>query len=52
MNAALTRDNAAQMIWNALQAETVRYSLAGQAVKTGDTLLETALVMTMPSTLV
>ena len=42
MNAALTRDNAAQMIWNALQAETVRYSLAGQAVKTGDTLLETA----------
>ena len=42
MNAALTRDNAAQMIWNALQAETVRYSLAGQAVKTGDTLLQTA----------
>ena len=42
MNAALTRDNAAQMIWNALQAETIRYSLAGQAVKTGDTLLETA----------
>ena len=42
MNAALTRDNAAQMIWNALQAETVRYNLAGQAVKTGDTLLETA----------
>lgn len=42
MNAALTRDNAAQMIWNALQAETVRYSLAGQAVMTGDTLLETA----------
>ena len=42
MSAALTRDNAAQMIWNALQAETVRYSLAGQAVKTGDTLLETA----------
>ena len=32
MNAALTRDNAAQMIWNALQAETVRYNLAGQAV--------------------
>ena len=42
MNAALTRDNAAQMIWNALQAETVRYSLAGQAVKTGDTLLQDA----------
>ena len=42
MNAALTRDNAAQMIWNALQAETIRYSLAGQAVKTGDTLLQDA----------
>ncbi len=42
MSAPLSRDNAAQMIWNALQAETVRYSLAGQAVKTGDTLLETA----------
>ena len=39
MNAALTRDNAAQMIWNALQAETVRYTLAGQAVMTGQTLL-------------
>ena len=42
MSAPLSRDNAAQMIWNALQAETIRYSLAGQAVKTGDTLLETA----------
>ena len=42
MSAPLSRDNAAQMIWNALQAETVRYSLAGQAVKTGDTLLQDA----------
>ena len=39
VSAALTRDNAAQMIWNALQAETVRYSLTGQVVKTGETLL-------------
>ena len=42
MSAPLSRDNAAQMIWNALQAETVRYTLVGQVVKTGDTLLETA----------
>ena len=42
VSVVLTRDNAAQMIWNALQAETVRYSLAGQAVKTGDTLLQDA----------
>ena len=42
MNAALTRDNAAQMIWNALQAETVRYNLAGQAVETNETLLVAA----------
>ena len=39
VSVALTRDNAAQMIWNALQAETVRYSLTGQVVKTGETLL-------------
>ena len=39
VSVVLTRDNAAQMIWNALQAETVRYSLTGQVVKTGETLL-------------
>ena len=39
MNAALTRDNAAQMIWNALQANTVKYSILGGLTETNTTLL-------------
>ena len=41
MNAALTRDNAAQMIWNALNANTVKYFL-GSLIENNSTLLETA----------
>ena len=41
MSAALTRDNAAQMIWNALQADTVWYTSAGEIVK-GHSLLDQA----------
>ena len=51
VSAALTRDNAAQMVWNALNAETVKYeftligsdgNLSSQVVvkDTGETLLE------------
>ncbi|MCI6989920.1 MAG: S-layer homology domain-containing protein [Clostridiales bacterium] len=42
MNAALTRDNAAQMIWNALQANTVKYSILGGLTETSTTLLQKA----------
>ncbi|MDY3014729.1 MAG: S-layer homology domain-containing protein [Evtepia sp.] len=42
VSAPLTRDNAAQMIWNALQANTVLYSPAGQAVSNNQTLLAKA----------
>ena len=42
MNAALTRDNAAQMIWNALQANTVRYSILGGLTENRTTLLQDA----------
>lgn len=41
MNAALTRDNAAQMIWNALNANTVKYFL-GSLIENDFTLLEKA----------
>ena len=41
MSAALTRDNAAQMIWNALQADTVWYTSAGEIMK-GQSLLAQA----------
>ena len=41
MNAALTRDNAAQMIWNALNANTVKYFL-GSLIENDSTLLQTA----------
>ena len=40
MSAALTRDNAAQMIWNALNAKTVYYLTSSTgAIVTGQTLL-------------
>ena len=42
MSAALTRDNAALMIWNALQANTVRYSIFGGLTKNDTTLLQDA----------
>ena len=43
MSAPLTRDNAAQMIWNALQANTVYYlTNISDATVTDTTLLETA----------
>ena len=42
MSAALTRDNAAQMIWNALQANTVRYSILGGLTENRTTLLQDA----------
>ena len=42
MSAALTRDNAAQMIWNALQANTVKYSILGGLTETSTTLLQKA----------
>ena len=42
MNAALTRDNAAQMIWNALNANTVRYSILGGLTENLTTLLQDA----------
>ena len=42
MNAALTRDNAAQMIWNALNANTVRYSILGGLTENRTTLLQDA----------
>ena len=41
MSAALTRDNAAQMIWNALKADTVWYTSAGETVK-GQSLMAQA----------
>ena len=42
MNVALTRDNAAQMIWNALNANTVRYSILGGLTENRTTLLQDA----------
>ena len=42
MSAALTRDNAALMIWNALNANTVRYSILGGLTKNDTTLLQDA----------
>ena len=41
MSAALTRDNAAQMIWNALQADTVWYTSAGE-IRTDVPLMQEA----------
>ena len=41
MSAALTRDDAAQMFWNALQAKTVKYLTDSTgAIEWGKTLLE------------
>ncbi|MDY3014726.1 MAG: S-layer homology domain-containing protein [Evtepia sp.] len=42
VSAPLTRDNAAQIIWNTLNAEVVKYSAAGQAIGMGYSLLNDA----------